>query len=303
MKTVVIFGGSGFVGKHIVRRIAKNGHKIIIPYQSKVNEASLKLLGTTGQIIPLKFTFLQEDRITNLIKNADAILNLKTLWDEKKISFKKGIFEFNSHLVDIIKVSKKLPQFIFFSGIGIDEKNDSERTKAILQSEKTIKKNLIKSIIVRPGIIIGGEDRFLKGLYPLFKNSFFIPLFGNGLSKFQPVFIDDIAVAINTLIESDLLGTHIYEFVGPDIFTYKDFYNFFALCLDKTRVLVPVPFVFAKIMVSIMEKTPFSPINSEQLKLFEKDNLCSNNHKKLEDLDIQPQDLSEIIKKILKNFP
>ena len=297
MKTVVIFGGSGFVGRHIIRRIAKNGHKIIIPHQSKVNEARLRLLGTTGQIIPINFNHLYEDRLSNLIDNSDVVINLKTLWDQKRISFEKGIFDFNVNLVNLIK---KNTQFIYFSGIGIDEKNDSARSKAILQSEKYIQKNLINSIIVRPGVIIGGGDQFLKSLTSLFKMTFFVPLLGNGLSKFQPVFIDDVSMAINNIIESDLLKQYIYEIVGSDIFTYKEFYNYLAMCMNKTRVFVPVPFQLAKIAVSIMEKISFSPLSSEQLKLFERDNISSNNHKKLEDLKIFPQDLREIIKKIIE---
>tara|TARA_B110000263_G_C15237177_1_gene477582 strand:- start:151 stop:1062 length:912 start_codon:yes stop_codon:yes gene_type:complete len=300
MKTVVIFGGSGFVGRHIIRRIAKNGHKILIPHQSKVNEARLRLLGTTGQVIPINFNHLYEDRLSNLIDHSDVVINLKTLWDQKRISFEKGIFDFNLNLVNLIKKTKKNTQFIYFSGIGIDEKNDSERSKAILQSEKYIQKNLINSIIIRPGVIIGGGDQFLKSLTSLFKMTFFVPLLGNGLSKFQPVFIDDVSMAINNIIESDLLKHYIYEIVGSDIFTYKEFYNYLAMCMNKTRVFVPVPFQLAKIAVSIMEKISFSPLSSEQLKLFERDNISSNNHKKLEDLKIFPQDIREITKKIIK---
>ena len=300
MKTVVIFGGSGFVGRHIIRRIAKNGHKIIIPHQTQTNEAKLRLLGTTGQVIPLNFNHLYEDRLSNLIDNSDVVINLKTLWDQKRISFEKGIFDFNLNLVNLIKKTKKNTQFIYFSGIGIDEKNDSERSKAILQSEKYIQKNLINSIIIRPGVIIGGGDQFLKSLTSLFKMTFFVPLLGNGLSKFQPVFIDDVSMAINNIIESDLLKHYIYEIVGSDIFTYKEFYNYLAMCMNKTRVFVPVPFQLAKIAVSIMEKISFSPLSSEQLKLFERDNISSNNHKKLEDLKIFPQDIREITKKIIE---
>ena len=84
MKTVLIFGGSGFVGKHIIRRLAKNGYKIIIPHNNQANEAKLRLLGTTGQIIPVRFRSLKEKKLINLINKADIILNLKTVWDEKK---------------------------------------------------------------------------------------------------------------------------------------------------------------------------------------------------------------------------
>ena len=300
MKTVVIFGGSGFVGKHIIRRIAKNGYKIIIPHENQTNEAKLRLLGSTGQIIPIMFRSIHEERISNLINEADVILNLKTMWDEKKTTFRKGILDFNINLIDKIKNNKQLHQFIFFSGIGIDENIDSARSISIYQSEKYIQNNLENSCIIRPGVIIGGGDQFLKGLLPLFKLSFFIPLFGSGKFKFQPVFVDDVSVAINKINVSKLLGKHIFELVGPNILTYKELYNYLAKCLKKTRVLIPVPFGIIKKVLTILEKTPISPLNNEQLKLFEKDNIASNNFKNFDDLDIKAQDLKQIIKNIIK---
>jgi NADH dehydrogenase len=300
MKTVVIFGGAGFVGRNIIRRIVQNDYKIIIPYQKQVNEAKLRLLGTVGQVIPLKFKHLKDDKILLLLNQADIIINLKTLWDEKKIKYNKGILDFNKKLVDIIKDTKENPQFIYFSGIGIDKESNSFRSKAIFLSEKYMQTNLKNSIIIKPSVIIGGGDKFLKNLLPLFKVSFFIPLFGNGLSKFQPVFIDDVCMAVKKIIDTKLLGKYIYEFVGIEVFTYKDFFEFLSQCINKKRVFVKIPFKLAKFGISIFEKTPFSPINLEQLKLFESDNISYNNYKKLEDLNILPQDVREIIKKIVK---
>ena len=215
---------------------------------------------------------------------------------KKKISYAKGILDFNIELVNCVNINKP---FIFFSGIGIDKNTNSKRSHAINKSEKYILENLNNAIILRPGIIIGGEDNFLKALLPLFKTSFFIPLFGNGLSKFQPVFVDDVSIAVNKIIKNNLWDKNIYELIGPNVFTYKEFYNFLASCMNKTRVLVPIPINIVKIAVSILEKTPISPLNSEQLKLFCSDNIASNN-KNLYDLGIKPQDLKEIIKNIIK---
>jgi len=294
MKTVVIFGGSGFVGRHIISRIAKNGYKIIILHQTQVNEEKLRFLGITGQIIPIKFRSIKDKKIINLIEMADVVINLKTLWDEKKTSFKKGILEFNIELVNNLK---KTTQFIFFSGVGIEEKNNSNRSDAIYKSEQYIQKHLSNSIIIRSGVIMGGGDQFLKNLLPLFKKSFFIPLFGGGLSKFQPVFIDDISQAVKKIIEIVLLDKHIFEFVGSDVFTYKELYQYLADCIEKKKVFVPIPFAIAKVVVFILEKTVFFPLNSEQLKLFENNNIASNKYKNFSDIGINPQDLKEIIKK------
>jgi len=300
MKTVVIFGGSGFIGQHVIRRIAKIGYIIIIPHQQQSNEAKLRLLGAIGQIIPLSFRSLNETIIQRQLQKADVVINLKTLWDEKKISFKDGIFNFNKQLVNALVKMNSNKQFIYFSGIDFEAKEYSKRSEMIFKSENYIQKYLSNSIIIRPGVIIGGGDKFMKALLPLFKISFFIPLFGSGKSKFQPVFIDDIAIAVNKMIIESLMGKHTFELVGPGIFTYKEFYNFLAVCLNCKRTLVPLPFWFVKIGILILEKTPICPINSEQLKLFERDNVSSNRYKKFSDLSIEPQDIREKIKKIIE---
>ena len=126
MKTVVIFGGSGFIGQHIIRRLAKKGFKIIIPYQRQVNEAQLRLLGTTGQVMPIYFKSINEKILFNEISKADVVFNLKTQWSEKKTSFENGIFNFNKRLIDFLKSMEKNKQFIFFSGIGVDKINNSK---------------------------------------------------------------------------------------------------------------------------------------------------------------------------------
>ena len=101
METVVIFGGAGFVGSHIIRRIAKKGYKVIVPYQSQANEPKIRLLGSFGQITPFKYNNLDDESVIDSIKRADLIFNLKTLWKNKPISYEEGILNFNIRIIDI----------------------------------------------------------------------------------------------------------------------------------------------------------------------------------------------------------
>ena len=303
MKTVIIFGGSGFVGRHLIRRIAKNGYKIVIPYQKKTDEAKLRFLGITGQVIPLRFRSINDTKIINILKKAEVVINLKTQWDEKKITFNEGILSFNKNLLNILKGIKTNPQFIFFSGLGVENDKTSKRSQAIYESEKYILKNTTNSYIIRPGIIIGGEDKFLNNLLPIFKFSPIIPLFGKGEYKFQPVYVDDISIAINKIIINSERGNHIFEFVGNKTFTYRNFYELILSFLPYKRVIFPVPFFLISILVALLEKTSFSPINKEQLRLFKSNNTSLNLYNKLEDLDINVQDIAEIVKKfVVKNI-
>ena len=300
MKTVVIFGGSGFIGQHVIRRLAKKGFKIIIPYQKQVNEAQLRLLGTTGQIMPIYFKSINEKILFNEMSKADVVFNLKTQWSEKKTSFENGIFNFNKKLIDFLKSMEKNKPFIFFSGIGVDKKNNSERSEMILKSEKYIQENLNNYAIIRPGVVIGFDDQFIKRLVYIFKMFFFVPQFVNGKSKIQPVFVDDISIAIDKILTESSKSNHIFELVGNEIYTYKELYSLIASYMSVYRIFVPIPYILAEIVVSLLEKTLISPLNSEQLKLFKNDNIASNADKSFFDLNIQPQDVREIIKRIIK---
>ena len=299
MKTVVIFGGSGFIGQHLIRIFSKSEYRIIIPHQRAVNAAKLRLLGSFSQVIPIRFKSIFESALFRQIENADIIINLKTQWDERKATYERGILDFNIKLVDILKKNKKNNYFIFFSGLGVDINTRSKRSDSIFKSEKYIGENLINSSIIRPGVIIGGGDSFLKNLLPIFKVSFFIPLFGGGRSSFQPVFVEDVSLGVNKIIKNRKLGNHIYEFYGPHLFTYKNFYVLIARFLGVSRFFVPIPFFIAKIIVFILEKTPYPIINSEQLKLFTKDNIAAKSHDELLDLKIIAQDTKEILRRIV----
>jgi len=304
MKTVVIFGGSGFIGQNIIRRLAKKDYLIFVPHQTPINAAKLRLYGNVGQIIPLKFNKLSEERIRNIIYRSDVVINLKTIWREKKpYYYENNILNFNTQIIDLINRIDKNKVFIFFSGLGVSKQSPSKRANYISRVENYIIDNINNALIIRPGIVLGDGDQFLGKLLPIFKFSFFIPLFGNGEAKLQPVFVDDVAKAVEISLETEITDNNIYELVGHEIFTYKSFYCFICKCLGLSRKLVPLPFDLVKICVLIIEKTPLSLITKDQLLLFKEDNISSNQHNNFSNLDIVSTDIREIIKKmIIKNI-
>ena len=296
MKSVIIFGGSGYVGKNLIRSFVKKGYKIIVPYQRQIDEANLRLLGSVGQIIPFHFTSLENPKLITIVNNADILINLKTTWDSKESYLEKSIYTFNKELIEIIKKSSTIKKFIFFSGLGT-EKRSTLRNEIISKTEELITLELKNSTIIRPSVILGNGDQFLSSLLPIFKMSFFIPLFGDGSKKFQPVLIEDIVDFVSNLIEMPSSDERLFELGGPDVFTYREFYNLISELMNKKRVLVPVPMPIIKPIVGIGEKTPFSPINLEQLSLFDSDNILNNDKKGFDYLKMLPRKIISAIKK------
>ena len=298
MKSIIIFGGSGYIGKNLIRSFSKKGYKIIVPYQKQINEANLRFLGSVGQIVPYYFNSLQEPKIKSLFNKVDACINLKTNWDSNKIKLNSSIYDFNSDLIKVVKHSKSIKKFIFFSGLGVDRRA-TYRNEIISKTEELILNELENSVVIRPSVILGNGDQFLNNLLPLFKKSFFIPLFGDGSKKFQPVLIGDIVEFVSKTIESTKMDKQLFELAGPEIFTYRAFYNHIAKAMNKKRIFVSVPMPIIKLVVGIAQKLPFFPIISEQLSLFETDNILKNKESGFDYFKISPKKIISAIKKSL----
>ena len=298
MKSIIIFGGAGYIGKNLIRRFAKDGYKVIVPYQKQTKEANLRLLGSVGQIIPFHFTTLKNEKLLTLLNNSDFCINLKTSWSSNKSELSRSILDFNSELIGQIKLSSSIKRFIFFSGLGTETRS-TFRNEIISKAEDLVIKNLQNAVVIRPSVIIGNNDQFLSNLFPIFKMSFFIPLFGDGTKKFQPVLIDDVVEFVSKTIEESNNDKQLFELAGPDIFTYREFYNLIADSMNKKRVLVPTPMPIIKPVVGLGEKLPFFPINSEQLSLFETDNTLSGKESGFDYHDISPKKVISAVKKSL----
>ena len=171
MKTVIIFGGAGYIGQNITQHLAKLGYCVIIPYQRYTSESKLRLYGNLGQIIPLKFNELSDKKIQEAITHSEIVINLKTIWQENRTySYKKNIYNFNVNLINLINEHNRNEKiYVFFSGLGVSEHSMSKRIQFIAKIEKYIEKNVNNFAIVRSSIVIGNNDQFLSKLIGIIK--------------------------------------------------------------------------------------------------------------------------------------
>ena len=302
MKSVVIFGGSGFVGAHIIRKIIRYDYRIIVPYQKTPNSEKIRFFESEKKIIHFKFEKLEDPRILKFIKESDIILNLKTIWDDKEKGFNKAIYEFTLNLIAIVKKTDRNKLFVFFSGLGVDKRSHSTRIQTIAKTEEYIEFSCKNYAIIRPGIIIGGGDEFIRRLLPIFKYSLIIPLFGSGKARVQPVFIEDVVLAIEKIMKNKFEKNNTYELAGDEVFSYKSLYLLISRSLNVKRIFLPLPFFFLKFLIFLLDKTPINLITNEQLFLFRSDNLSLKSRKNFKNLNIIPQKITKIIEIYIKKM-
>jgi len=286
MKKVLMFGGSGMVGRHLIRKLTKNNHLVTVVTRNLHKKgAILKLGGNPGYVDVIEANVFDEDQLNNLFKDKDICINLVgILFENKKNTFK------NVHINFPTILSKKcyeykLKQFIHISALGAEKALDSKYAMSKLEGEKNVINNFSKSTILRPSVIFGVDDNFSCKLLTLLSLLPVFPLYYNGRTKFSPIHVTEICKIILNVIEQNIFY-EIVECVGPEELSFKEIIKKLLNSIDKKRLLIPLPIQIAKIIAFFFEKFPKPLITRDQLNLLKYDNILSGKNKSNIDLGL-----------------
>jgi NADH dehydrogenase len=297
-----ILGGGGFIGRYLVRNLTKKNYRCIIPTRNSFQKGYLKTQATPGSIELINWNSNNFGRVKEAINNSDIVINLiGILYETKKQKFKDihvGIPEAISKVCSESDVKK----FIHVSAIGASENSKSIYQRSKYQGETKALNNFKNTVIVRPSVVCGTEDNFTN----LFSKLSFSPVIpGVGINyKFQPILVSDVADAIMQVIENKNNEGKIYEIGGPKIISFGDMVKSIMKTLNKKRFVVEMPMPIAKIQSSILSLLPISPIlTKDQCEILsESDNVVSNNHLTLEDVNIKPLEVEIAMQQWLWRF-
>ena len=297
-----ILGGGGFIGRYLVRNLTKKNYRCIIPTRNAFQKGYLKTQATPGAIELIDWNSGNFDRVKEAIKNSDIVINLiGILYETKKQKFK----DIHAGIPDAISkvcAASDIKKFIHVSAIGASENSKSKYHRSKFQGEVQALNNFKNTVVIRPSVVCGTEDNFTN----LFSKISFLPVIPVvGIDyKFQPILVTDVADAIMQAIESKNNEGKIYEIGGPKIISFGDMVKSIIKTLNKKRFIVEMPMPIAKIQSSILSLLPIPPIlTRDQCEILsEADNVVSNNHLILEDLNIKPLDVEEAMKKWLWRF-
>ncbi len=297
-----ILGGGGFIGRYLVRILTKKNYRCIVFTRKPFQKGYLKTQATPGAIELIEWNENNFSELKEAIKNSDIVINLiGILYETRKQKFyniHSGIPEAVSKICSESDVKK----FIHVSAIGASETSKSLYQKSKYQGEVKALNNFKNTVIVRPSVVCGTEDNFTN----LFSKLSFLPVIPIvGINyNFQPILVTDVADAIAQAIETKGNEGKIYEIGGPKVISFGDMVKSILKTINKKRFVIAMPMPIAKLQSAITDLLPIPPIlTKDQCEILsEADNVVSNNHLTIKDLDINPTDVEEAMKKWLWRY-
>jgi len=300
--TVVIFGASGFVGRYIVAILAKEYWTIKVFVRKPDQAKHLTLIGKLGQVTIYQGNISNKNSVDKIIYGANKVINLVGILEENNKQNFSSVHIGGSTNIAESCLKHKINSLIHISALGLYDGMHSKYAKSKLEAEQNIKKIFQKTIILRPSVIFGPEDNFTNKFARMASISPFIPLINNGLTKFQPVYVKDVAKAVSAVINNNFHLGKTYNLGGPDIISFKEIIDFVLLKIRKKRIYFSLSFPMAKLIGIIFSIVPVAPITLDQVRLLEKDNIVPEKEKGFKELGIKPSSIYLLAEEYLNRY-
>jgi len=278
-KNCLIFGGSGQIGRNLIRKLTKNNLRVTVVTRN-IHQKSyiIKTQANPGFIEIVESNIFDEKKIRKLFEKADICINLVgILFEKKKSSTFKNIHTLFPSLLAKLSKEYNLDQFIHLSALGINEAVDSNYAKSKYEGEVNIKKNYPMATILRPSIVYSVDDNFTTNFMTLLSRLPLFPLYYSGKTKFMPIHCSDLTDVIFQVISKNI-HSKIIECVGPETITLKEILESLLDLIEKKRVLLPLPLFLGKLSAKVFQLLPNPLLTEDQLKLLKYDNIISGKY-------------------------
>ena len=274
-KLVTVFGGSGFVGRHVVQALARRGYRVRAAVRRPDLAGHLQPLGDVGQVTAVQANLRYRWSVDRALQGADAVVNaVGILYQAGRQSF-DAVQAFGPRAIGEAARAAGIDNFVHISAIGADAGSDVAYLQSKGLGEAGVLETVPGAVIMRPSIVFGPEDDFFNKFAGMAQLSPVLPLIGGGGTKFQPVYVGNVAEAVAVAIDGGAKPGAIYELGGPEIATFRQCLERMLEETDRKRVLVPVPFGVAKLMGRVMGLLPKPPLTADQVRMLQTDTIVS----------------------------
>jgi uncharacterized protein YbjT (DUF2867 family) len=302
---VTVYGGSGFLGRHVVRALAKRNYLIRVAVRRPDLANHLQPLGRVGQIHAVQANLRDAPSVEAAARDAQVLVNLVGILFERGRQRFDSIQTFGAEQV-ALAANAHGARLVHVSAIGADEHSPAHYARSKAAAERLVLSAQPSATIMRPSILFGPEDDFFNRFAALARMSPALPLIGGGHTRFQPVFVGDVATAIADAVNGEARAGTIYELGGPEVRTFKDLMQYVLATIERKRLLVPLPFFVARLQAMMLQYLPSPLLTPDQVELLRVDNVVSEAAKAesrtLQGLGIAPEPIEAIVPSYLWRF-
>ena len=306
-RVVTIFGGSGFLGRHLVRRLASGGVAIRAAVRDSEAAQFLKTAGDAGQIVPVQANLRDEASVAAAVAGADAVVNLiGILYQSGRQTF-AAVHAEGAERAARAAAAAGVTRYVHVSAIGADVAAPSAYGRSKAAGEHAARSAFPTATIVRPSVVFGPEDDFFNRFAALARLLPVLPLYGHGFAdagatRFQPVYVGDVAEALARVLGDPATAGRTYELGGPTVYSFRELMVLLLAQTGRRRLLVPVPFALGRLQAAFLELLPVRPLTRDQLRSLERDNVVSDTALTLADLAIAPTPVEAVVPSYLARF-
>jgi NADH dehydrogenase len=299
---VTIVGGSGFIGRYVVKRLAARGVVVAVVGRHAAAAGFLRPMGDVGQIALVNAGLDDEARLAAAIEGADAVISLAGILYEKGRQTFDGVMHQGAGRLARLAKAAGARRFVHVSAIGADSVSPSAYGRAKAAGEAAVRAAFPEAVILRPSIVFGPEDDFFNRFADLARYLPALPLIGGGQTRFQPVYVGDVADAAMAALDRPEAAGRIYQLGGPEVYSFRELMELVLRETRRRRLLVSVPLSLAMIQATFLEFLPVPPLTRDQVKLLQRDNIVLPGLPELRDLGINPTAVEAVLPSYLDRF-
>jgi len=292
---ITIFGGSGFIGRHVIRKLARRGVRVRAAVRQPNLAGYLKPMGDTGQIEPVQANIRYESSIRQAMRGADKVINLVGILHESGPQKFTRVQAEGAGAIARAAAAEGVRKLVHVSAIGADAASPSLYARSKAAGEAAVRQHFPAATIIRPSVVFGPEDDFFNRFAMLARLLPALPLIGGGHTRMQPVYVGDVASAIIHALDDTTTDGKIYELGGPHIYTMKQIMEMVLQQTGRRRLLLPLPFFAARIQAALLQLLPKPLLTVDQVRLLEKDNVVSDGALGLKDLGVLHPTSAEVV--------
>jgi NADH dehydrogenase len=294
-RLITIFGGAGFIGRYLVQELALRGWRIRVISRTPGLCGHMQPLGDVGQVVVQTADTKDEAALARLLQGSDAVVNLiGILYETSQQTFE----EVHGALPGrIARAAAKagVERMVQMSAIGADISSSSAYARSKAKGETAVREALDHAVIVRPSIVVGPEDDFFNRFAAMARMSPALPLIGGGKTRFQPVYVGDVAEAIVACLEKGDVVGKTFHLGGPKVYTFKELLRYLLEVIRRKRVLINLPWGVAATQARFLELLPVPPLTRDQVELLKVDNVVDEGELTLDDLGITPTPIEIVV--------